>query len=63
MLNDPAARTNFRSLTSSNAYERKQFTEHFIEKVKFAETSLLPSLATALDSAEAKVKKYALAER
>ncbi|NJM33799.1 MAG: hypothetical protein HC850_02800 [Rhodomicrobium sp.] len=58
MLNDATARSEFRSLTTSNTYSRKVFTEQFDAKIKVAETRLLPSLETAAASAEALVKDY-----
>jgi hypothetical protein len=47
MLADGEARKAFRSLTSSNAYDRTQITERLEAYVKTAETTLLPSLEKA----------------
>jgi hypothetical protein len=58
MLNDRNAQKEFGSLTTSNTYSRKVFTEQFDARIKIAETKLLPSLETAAASAEALVKDY-----
>jgi hypothetical protein len=47
LLSDAEARKTFRSLTSSNAFDRRQLTERMDGYVKLAETTLLPSLDQA----------------
>jgi hypothetical protein len=58
MLNDETAHQEFRSLTSSNAYSRTQFTEAYDALVKVAENELLPSLRQAADTANDLVRDY-----
>lgn len=58
LLNNETARQEFRSLTSSNAYSRTQFTEEFDRVVKIAENELLPSLQQAAANASEVVRDY-----
>ncbi len=58
MLNDAAAKENFRRLTTSNVYDRKVFTEEFDKKLQSAETALLPALQSAVAEAQVLVSKY-----
>jgi hypothetical protein len=58
MLSDEAVQDSFRSITSSNAYGRTQFTEKFDAQVKFAETMLLPALRNAAAAANDTVRDY-----
>ena len=58
MLGDETAHQEFRSLTSSNAYSRTQFTEAYDALVKIAENELLPSLRQAADAVNDLVRDY-----
>jgi hypothetical protein len=58
LLSNETAHQEFRSLTSTNAYSRTQFTEEFDTLVKTAETELLPSLQQAADAANELVRDY-----
>jgi hypothetical protein len=58
LLGDAEARKMFRSLTSSNEYDRRQLTERMDGYVKTAETVLLPSLEmAAAESAQLAAQK------
>lgn len=58
MLDDKQMQEAFRRITSSNAYNRKVFTEQFVKEVKGAETRLLPALQDAANAASQLVEKY-----
>ena len=58
MLNDAEAHQAFRSLTTSNVYERTQFKERLSQHLKLAETSIIPTLDKAVAEAEQLVRKY-----
>ena len=59
MLNDTRMQEAFRRITSSNAYDRKTFTEQFDAQVKIAETQLLPALRNTAANAQALMTDYA----
>ncbi len=59
MLNDSRMQEAFRRITSSNAYNRKTFTEQFDAQVKIAETQLLPALRSTAANAQALMTDYA----
>lgn len=58
MLANTTAHEEFRRLTSTNAYSRKQFTENFDALLKEAETKLSSSLQEAADAANDLVRDY-----
>jgi hypothetical protein len=59
MLNEERMQEAFRRITSSNAYERKTFTEQFDAQIKIAETKLLPALQNAAATAQSLITEYA----
>ena len=58
MLGNKTAHEEFRRLTSTNAYNRTQFTESFEALLKDSETKLLPSLQEAAEAANDLVRDY-----
>lgn len=58
MLKDDHAHEMFRRLTTSNAFERRGFTDRFDEQLSEVETSLLPSLERTAGAAEDIVRAY-----
>jgi hypothetical protein len=62
-LASTGAREAFRHLSTSNAFERKQYKEHMSAQLKFAETSILPALDTAIGASEQLLKKYAASDK
>lgn len=58
LLNDENAKKQFRSITTSNAYFRTQFTEQFAANLDQAETQLLPALRDAAAKANDVVRDY-----
>jgi hypothetical protein len=61
-LASTSAREAFRHLTASNTFERRQYKEHLGAQLKFAETSILPALDTAIGTSEQLLKKYAASD-
>lgn len=59
MLDEEKMHEAFRRITSSNAYDRKTFTEQFDAQIKIAETQLLPALQNAAANAQALIVEYA----
>lgn len=61
MLNDAGPRKALRHLSSSNVFERTQFKERLVAKLKFAETSILPALEQEIAKSALLVTKYSSA--
>jgi hypothetical protein len=60
MLRDAEARSAFRHLTTSNAYDRTQFKDRLNAQLKFAETTILPALESTRAASEQLLQKYAI---
>ena len=58
MLGTAETRNMFRSITSSNIHDRKQFIERFNAQIKTAQTTILPELEKAALSSQQLVSKY-----
>jgi hypothetical protein len=58
MLNEKEAHQNFRTLTTSNVYDRTYFKKNLIAQLTFAETSILPALTSEIGACEQLTKKY-----
>jgi hypothetical protein len=59
LLNDRSAHQNFRSLTTSNIYDRTVFKERLAGLLTLAENSILPALNAAAAKSDRLVAKYA----
>jgi hypothetical protein len=59
MLANSEAHKMFRSLTSSNEFDRRQYAERMDAQLKLAEGTLLPSLEQAAAASAALAQKYA----
>jgi hypothetical protein len=57
-LSDAEAHQDFRTLTTSNVYDRTQFKQHLVAQLKLAETSIVTELDNEIAAAEQLTKKY-----
>jgi hypothetical protein len=59
MLNDADARQAFKTLTSSNVYNRTRFKERLNDRLKFVEATIFPAMDVATAASARLLKKYA----
>jgi hypothetical protein len=58
MLNDADAHQMFRSLTSSNVYDRTRFKERLNDQLKLIEDSIFPAIDAATTASGQRLKQY-----
>lgn len=58
MLANPAAREMFQRLTTSNEFDRRNYIDSFKQQIEFAETTMLPSIASAAAAEQTIVQRY-----
>jgi hypothetical protein len=58
ILNDADAHQMFRSLSSSNVYDRTRFKERLNDQLKLIEDSIFPAIDTATTASGQRLKQY-----